>query len=72
MAKAKKSKSTGSKKFVRPQKGKILGGVCAAVANRFHINVNVVRIVFVALVFIAGPLMLLAYVLGWLLIPAQK
>ena len=57
-------------KFVRPQQGRILAGVCAAIAARFGWNPTLVRVLWILLSFIPGPLWVL-YVLLWILIPAE-
>jgi phage shock protein C len=51
-------------------KGRIIAGVCAAIADRFGISRWLVRIVFVVFGFVgAGEL---AYVLLWILIPRAR
>jgi phage shock protein C len=52
------------RKLLRPRDGVVLGGVAAAFARRYGVDVTLVRLVFVvlALLFGAG---LLAYLLGW-------
>ncbi len=60
-------RSTG---LVRPER-KAVAGVCLALAQRFGVDVNVVRIIWViATLTLAGGPGLLAYLLGWLFIPA--
>jgi phage shock protein C len=52
------------RKLLRPRDGVVLGGVAAALARRYEVDVTLVRLLFVllALLFGAG---LLAYLLGW-------
>ena len=57
--------------LVRPQQGRWIAGVCAAVANRFGWNVTLVRILTVAAVVFFG-LSLWIYVLLWLLVPSER
>lgn len=53
--------------LVRPRSGKILAGVCAAVADRFGVSRGVVRIGFVLFgLFGVGEL---AYIALWIMIP---
>lgn len=53
--------------LVRPQQGKIIGGVCAGLADRFGLSRTVVRLAFVAFgLFGAGEI---AYIIGWIVIP---
>ncbi|MBP3374189.1 MAG: PspC domain-containing protein [Bacteroidaceae bacterium] len=60
------------KKLERPRTGRILAGVCAAIANYINKDVTFVRIIYVLLsVFtvICGPLV---YFILMLLIPEKK
>jgi phage shock protein PspC (stress-responsive transcriptional regulator) len=59
-------------KLNRPKKGRILGGVCLALANHFKVNPTIMRLGFVVLILLAGPLILVVYGAAWLLIPSQK
>ena len=54
----------------RPTDGRVLGGVTAAVAGRFGIDVTAVRTGFVVLAPFGGTPVPL-YAAGWLLIPEQ-
>ena len=55
-------------RLVRPRKGRVIAGVCSAVAVRFGWNITLVRILTVAAVLFAG-LSLWAYILLWIVIP---
>lgn len=60
---------TTSKQLVRPSKGqgRMIAGVCSALADRFGLSVGLVRIGFLLFgLFGAGEI---AYILLWLLIP---
>jgi phage shock protein PspC (stress-responsive transcriptional regulator) len=52
----------------RPRSGRVIAGVCAALANRFGWNANVVRLIFVLSIFLPGP-QVLAYIIMWIVIP---
>lgn len=52
----------------RPRSGRVIAGVCAALANRFGWNANVVRLLFVLSIFLPGP-QVLAYIIMWVVIP---
>jgi len=54
----------------RPQEGRMVAGVAAGIAERFDIPVGVVRVGFVVLSFFGG-FGVLAYLVGWLLIPEE-
>jgi len=56
--------------LVRPAHGRVLVGVCAALANRFGLSRTLVRLVFVFFgLFGAGEI---AYLVLWLLIPKER
>jgi phage shock protein PspC (stress-responsive transcriptional regulator) len=54
----------------RPAGGRILGGVAAGLATYFALDVAHVRIILVALSFLAGAAVPL-YLAAWVLIPAE-
>ncbi len=55
----------------RPRTGRVIGGVCAALARRFGWDVTVVRVLAVASLFLPGPQLIL-YVVAWIVIPAEQ
>jgi phage shock protein C len=55
----------------RPRSGRIIGGVCAALAHRFGWDVTIVRIVAVLSILLPGP-QVIAYIVGWILIPGEQ
>jgi phage shock protein C len=58
------------KQLVRPREGRMIAGACAAVANRFGVNVVAVRLLtLLAMVFFG--LSLWVYIALWILIPAE-
>ncbi|MFE7131634.1 PspC domain-containing protein [Streptomyces sp. NPDC057638] len=54
--------------LVRPREGRMIGGVCAALARRFHTSAATVRVVFLVSCLLPGPQFLL-YAALWLLLP---
>jgi phage shock protein PspC (stress-responsive transcriptional regulator) len=56
--------------LMRPRQGRLIAGVCAAVANRFGWNVTLVRILTAIAVVFFG-LSLWAYIILWILIPNE-
>jgi phage shock protein PspC (stress-responsive transcriptional regulator) len=54
----------------RPRRGRILGGVCAALARRFDVSPLVVRVLFVISCVLPGPQILL-YAGLWIVIPSE-
>lgn len=59
-----------SQVLVRPRSGKIIGGVCAAIAARFGISTLLVRISFV--IFGLVGVGELAYIALWIMIPKES
>lgn len=70
-----KTKKTGQKterKLVLPKEGKKIGGVAAAFAKYFGIDVTLVRIIWVLLLLPGGLPGIIPYLLCWLVIPEEK
>lgn len=59
-----------SKQFMRDQKRKILGGVCAGLGNYFNVDPVWIRLLFVLLTFGYG-LILIAYIILWIAVPGS-
>lgn len=60
------------KKLVRPKNGRMVAGVCLAVANYFKIDVTVIRLIWVLLLLPGGIPGLLPYVVCWIFIPQER
>jgi phage shock protein C len=56
--------------LVRPRRGRIVGGVCAAVARRFDLSPTLVRVLFVLSMLLPGP-QILAYIVLWIVVPSE-
>ena len=56
--------------LVRPARGRMLAGVCVALANRFGVRPWQVRALFVASCLLPGPQILL-YIALWIILPGQ-
>lgn len=62
-----------AKKLTRSLEGRMIGGVCAGMAEYFDIDVSLVRLIFVGITLITALVpMLLFYVIAWIVIPAKK
>ena len=62
-----------AKKLVRLENQKMIGGVCAGLAEHLEIDISLVRILFVAVAFITAILpMVLFYIVAWIVIPPGK
>jgi phage shock protein PspC (stress-responsive transcriptional regulator) len=57
--------------LVRPQQGRMIGGVCAALARRFGTSANTMRVIFVLSCLLPGPQFLL-YLGLWIFLPTEK
>jgi len=57
-------------RLLRPRDGRMIGGVCAAFARRFAVDVSLIRIVW-ALLAVAFGTGVLAYLICWLVIPEE-
>ncbi len=60
-----------SRPFYRPADGRMLGGVCAAIADHFGWDRSLVRIATVASLFLPGP-QVLAYLAAWIIVPDEQ
>ena len=52
--------------LTRPRDDRIIAGVCSGIGRHFNIDPTIVRIVFVASLFLPGP-QILIYLVAWLL-----
>ncbi|GAA2980520.1 phage shock protein C (PspC) family protein [Streptomyces sp. KhCrAH-43] len=57
--------------LARPRDGRMIGGVCAALARRFGTSASTMRVVFVVSCLLPGPQFLL-YLALWLLLPQER
>lgn len=57
--------------LARPRDGRVLGGVCAALARRFGTSATTMRVIFVVSCLLPGPQFLL-YLALWILLPDEK
>lgn len=55
----------------RPSDGRMIGGVCAALARRFGMSVGTVRIIAVLSCLLPGP-QFVAYLILWIMIPSEE
>lgn len=56
--------------LARPTHGRMIGGVCAALAQRFGTSATTMRVVFVLSCLLPGPQFLL-YIALWVLLPSE-
>jgi phage shock protein PspC (stress-responsive transcriptional regulator) len=57
--------------LVRPRHGRMIAGVCAALADRFGTSATTMRVIFLLSCLLPGP-QFLVYLALWVLVPADK
>jgi phage shock protein C len=63
--------ATACKRLERPRHDRKMGGVCAAFARYFDIDVAVMRILWILAVIMTVPLAIIAYLVAWVVIPEE-
>jgi len=62
-----------AKKLYRMQSRKMIGGVCAGIAQYFDLDVSLIRLLFVGIALITALFpMLLFYMIAWIIIPTEE
>ncbi|WP_405590448.1 PspC domain-containing protein [Streptomyces sp. NBC_01190] len=56
--------------LVRPREGRVIAGVCAALANRFGTSATTMRIIFLVSCLLPGPQFVL-YIVLWIVLPGE-
>lgn len=59
------------RKLYRPKKGRMIGGVCLALANYIGMDVRIMRIIWVILLIPGGLPGFFPYIIFWILIPSE-
>ena len=61
------------KKLYRSEREKMLGGVCGGLAEYLEIDVNIIRLLFIAtgLLTVLFP-MVIFYIIAWIIIPVEE
>ncbi|MCP3818958.1 PspC domain-containing protein [Streptomyces sp. A3M-1-3] len=57
--------------LVRPRDGRMIGGVCAALARRFGTSATTMRVIFLVSCLLPGP-QFLVYLALWALLPSER
>ncbi len=57
-------------RLLRPRVERKVAGVCAALANYFEVDVTLVRVIWL-IVAVFGGTGVLAYIIGWIVIPEE-
>lgn len=58
-------------RLARPTEGRMIGGVCAALARRYGVSATTMRVIFLVSCLLPGPQFLL-YIALWVLFPAES
>ncbi|AXE88179.1 PspC domain protein [Streptomyces sp. Go-475] len=64
------SKESHMSRLARPTHGRMIGGVCAALAQRFGTSATTMRVIFLVSCLLPGPQFLL-YIALWILFPSE-
>ena len=64
--------SFANRGLVRPQHGRVLGGVCAGLGQRFGIGPWTARLLFVLVLMVIPGSQILIYPVLWILMPSQE
>jgi len=64
--------SGGSKVLFRPRDDRMVGGVCAGLANYTGMDVTLMRVIWAVGTIITGGAGLLAYLVTWIIIPDES
>ncbi|WP_155054045.1 PspC domain-containing protein [Streptomyces blattellae] len=57
--------------LARPTNGRMIGGVCAALARRFGTSATTMRVIFLVSCLLPGPQVLL-YIGLWIFLPSEE
>jgi len=66
------SQSLARNGLVRPQNGRVLGGVCAGLGQRFGITPWTARLLFVLILMVVPGSQILLYPVLWILMPSEE
>ncbi|WP_129336633.1 PspC domain-containing protein [Cellulomonas endophytica] len=62
----------GRQGLIRPRHGRLLGGVCVGLAHRFGMSPALMRVIFVATLFLIPGSQILVYPILWILMPSES
>lgn len=67
-----RSTAVPQQRLTRYMPNKMVAGVCSGFAKYLGVDVVVVRLVWIALFFFPVPGALIAYILAWFIVPAER
>ena len=59
------------KRLYRCRHDKVLGGVCAGIAEYLHVDPVLVRLLWVVFTLISMGLGIVAYIIAWIIVPEE-
>ena len=59
------------KRLYRSRQEKVLAGICGGFGEYFEVDPTIMRLALILLVFASGGAVILAYLLGWIIIPRE-
>ena len=65
------SGGNGTKILVRSQKGRMVAGVCAGIADYYALDVTLIRVIVAVVSVFTGGVGALAYLAAWVIIPGE-
>lgn len=61
------------KRFYRSKSNRVFAGICGGLSDMLRIDATVLRLVFIVVTFVTAIApMLIAYVIGWIIIPEES
>lgn len=65
-------RSMAQQGLVRPQEGRVLGGVCAGLGRRFGLGPWTARLLFLLILMVVPGSQILVYPILWILMPSEE
>lgn len=59
------------KRLYRSVNNRILGGVCAGLADYFNVDPTIMRLLYIAITLITGGICIVLYILLWVIMPEK-
>ncbi len=63
---------SNNNRLYRSENDRILGGVCGGIAEVYHFDPSIVRLVALAAIFFGIGSPVLAYLVAWVIIPTER
>lgn len=59
------------KRLYRSKRDKVLGGVCAGIANYFEVDPVIVRLIWIIFTLVSMGFGIIAYLIAWIIVPEE-